>query len=107
MSEKRPTRAAVDFAFWGAHLLFLVAFISAQGTDAGEVSDVSAISLILGIILLFVYFFAIGRYASNRGRSALLWGGLSFIFSPVGVWVSYVLCLFWRSEGTADDKKAP
>lgn len=60
--------------------------------DDAEPSGVVVLMFLAGLVFGVAYFFALGVYVAKLGRSAILWGGLSFIFLPIGMWVSYLLC---------------
>ncbi|MEO0366753.1 MAG: hypothetical protein AAF265_14815 [Pseudomonadota bacterium] len=89
---ERPKRIAVDLTFWVAHLALGSAFYLMYSTvenvgSFGKFMLLTSVGLIAGI----AYFFAIGFYASGLGRSGILWGGLAFLFSPLGVWITYIM----------------
>ena len=94
--EIMPSKLFVHLTFWGMHIT-LALMIASGAVVESESSSVGAIDIVIMfacIIFLFWYFFAIGRYASKLGRSGILWGGLSCLFSPLGVWVSYIASFF-------------
>jgi membrane protease YdiL (CAAX protease family) len=86
----RPRRTLVDLSFWVAHVgvVLGLALLPAK-VGEGPFSAIALALFVLGLVSLFVYFFAIGDYAKKFGRSAIVWGGLSFVFSPIGAWASY------------------
>jgi putative Mn2+ efflux pump MntP len=87
-----PSKKFVHSTFWIAHIGLVVglALIPPKGTDS-PLGLLGLVLLILGVISLFGYFFAIANYARRMGRSAVIWGGLTFITSPIGVWISYFM----------------
>lgn len=88
-----PTRLFVDMAFWGAHLSALAAIVVYPSLGKGPSFMLLALGL-TAVLLLIAYYFAIGIYASRTGRSAVVWGGLSFLLAPFGVWISYIASFF-------------
>ncbi len=92
-TNSNASRRVVDISFWTAHagiVLGLILVPSASDDAPLGVSGVlAACLLIVGILSTLFYFFALGSLAHRMGRSAIIWGGLAFLFSPVGMWVSY------------------
>jgi len=95
-NENTPNRKFLDISFWLAHIAFILGImIAGTGGEAGKNTGNILLSMALGLLVvatisLFTYFFAIGDFAKKMGRNGLIWGGLTFIFSPIGVWVSYI-----------------
>lgn len=91
-SPAAPSRTFVHASFWLAHIGVILGgvLVPANGSS-GILAPVSLALVGIGIASLFVYFFAIGKFAKSLGRSGLVWGGLAFVCSPVGVWISYAL----------------
>ncbi len=90
INQEKPSKKAVHFVFWGAHISLLAGILLRdENVPRGEF-QIGFVFLILAIVAGISYFFVIGRYARKINRSALVWGGLSFLFSPIGIWVSYL-----------------
>ena len=62
-------------------------------------TDPDAESLVVGILVIafavagWAYLMALAILASRTGRSGILWAGLAFITSPIGVVVSYPMMI--------------
>lgn len=98
----RPARTLVDLSFWTAHVGLILGMVLMPGKGVGGPLAVISLALfVLGLVSLFVYFFAIGSYAKRFGRSALVWGGLSFVFSPIGAWTSYAFSFSISPKATS------
>jgi len=93
---KPPSKKFVHLSFWIGHISLLIYVFGGTATtiESNEISWLPIALLFLGIGSLFWYFFAIGSYANKLGRNGITWGGLSFFFSPIGVWVSYIASFF-------------
>ncbi|MEL7313286.1 MAG: hypothetical protein AAFN07_17355 [Pseudomonadota bacterium] len=88
---EKPKRIAVDLTFWAAHLGIIVGLFLPLGVDPVIMPTVDFAAFSIGLIAGIGYFIAIGLYASGLGRSGILWGGLAFLFSPLGVWITYIM----------------
>ncbi len=98
----------VHLSFWVAHISLILFFIisaiintSYVGMEQNAVSGwiyalifVVYAFLAIGLISFFFYFFILGRYMGKLGRSGIAWGGLAFLFSPIGVWATYIASFF-------------
>ena len=87
---EKPSKKLVHITFWLGHILIILYFYSATN----EISNLNITMFLAGALSIFIYFFAIGSYMSKLNRSGITWGGLSMIFSPIGVWVSYIASFF-------------
>lgn len=69
--------------------------VSRAGSDHPLQSSLGLLLCLTGVVALLAYFVALGASARQRGKSPILWGGLAFISSPLGLWVSYGLQFGW------------
>jgi len=97
----KPSRKFVDITFWCSHLSFAAAIILMPANPPKEPQGIIVALFSVALVLLLLYFFAIGRFAKNMGRSSIVWAGLSFLFSPVGAWVSYIASFFIQPRASA------
>jgi hypothetical protein len=90
-SNNDAGRKLVDISFWGGHIGIVLGSLLIPGktpnAELGLVGGVALALILLGVLSIFIYFFAIGGLAKKMGRSSIVWGGLSFITSPFGVWI--------------------
>jgi hypothetical protein len=87
-----PSRTLVDLSFWLAHAGLVFGILLVPGKDSSAaLAPLSLVLFAVGAVALFVYFFAIGSFAARLGRSGVVWGGASFILSPIGAWITYGL----------------
>lgn len=93
---EKPTKKLLHSTFWISHIAIAIPLIARNPEQ--EAAPWAGLALVVGLLSLLTYFFAIGRWASNMGRSAIVWGGLSMLFSPIGVWISYVSSFFVSPE---------
>ncbi|MEL7449928.1 MAG: hypothetical protein AAFN78_12015 [Pseudomonadota bacterium] len=91
VGELTPSKRNVHISFWGFHIA--IALIFTIATAQSDSMLTAGLALAITVFAIW-YFVAIGRYASRLGRSGILWGGLSFLFSPLGIWVSYIASFF-------------
>jgi hypothetical protein len=92
--SQKPSKVAVHILFWAAHILIAASILSIDSNGPSEDFQIGFALLPLGILVIFCYFFAIGRFAKKLNRSAIVWGGLSFVLSPFGIWISYIASFF-------------
>lgn len=87
----------VHITFWWAHIGLVggLVLVSRAGSDYPLQSSLGLLLCLTGLVALLAYFVALGASARQRGKSPILWGGLAFISSPLGVWVSYGLQFGW------------
>lgn len=101
--SEKPNRKFLDITFWVGHLGLVIPFIAMpEDSSGGGMPGWSLVLFLVAILSLLAYFFAIGRFASNSGRSAIVWGGVSFIFSPLGIWISYIASFFIKPKPAND-----
>ncbi len=93
-SRIQPSKRVLHITFWGMHVAVIIIALLAL-FDVTQMSTWVETSAALAIIVFSLwYIFAIGRYASQLGRSGLVWGGLSFLLAPLGIWGSYIASFF-------------
>lgn len=86
------SRKLVDITFWGGHALFAVFFLMNHFFETSDRWLLPTLFMMAGATLMLLsYYFALGRYASKHGRSGIVWGGLAFLSSPFGIWISYFM----------------
>lgn len=93
-----PTRKWLHTWFWLTHLFGLIGIglsIHAPG-DATATAGVLLLAAAFIAMLLFV--FAVGRYAAKLKRSAIVWGGITFITLPFSLWGAYLLAMLLGPE---------
>ena len=96
----KPSRKFLDLTFWLFHILIMFsAFLPDDLDHSNTIKYEILIWFYLTMMALFIsYFFAVGIYAKKFGKSALVWGGVSFLFSVLGCWVSYVCSFFFEQK---------
>ncbi|MCG8517307.1 hypothetical protein [Marinobacter sp. CA1] len=94
----KPGRWLVDATFWLGHIALIVPVWLVD--DFSNAPPWALPAGLVGLISLIVYFFAIGVFAHRMGRSAIVWGGLACLLSPLGVWGSYLASFFIEPRGT-------
>ena len=87
----------------GSFVAWIVGFVVLiASTLSGEGSDSSLIALGAAVLVIAVsgwsYLISLGLLAKRTGRSWMLWSGLAFITSPIGILVSYPLMIGVLSE---------
>lgn len=87
--------------FWSLHISIVLVFITSSGDG-----DRNPVLILASLFSLAMYCIAVGRFASRIGRSGLLWGGLSLILSPLGVWLSYLASFIIKAtqDGRTDSE---
>lgn len=96
----KPKRLFVDLTFWLGNSYILYAIISSllNPVDKAPLSAVETYFMYGSALFLLIYLFAIGSYAKRTGRSGIVWGGLSLLLSPVGIWISYIASFFIKPK---------
>lgn len=79
--------------FWCLHIGIVLVLVSSSSDG-----DRNLAFIWLSLISLLMYCITVGRFASRNGRSGILWGGLSLLLSPVGVWISYLATFFIKAK---------
>lgn len=69
--------------------LVLVSFVGNQPGQKGPLDSVVALLFLVSILALLLCPILIGVVAAKIGKSGIIWGGLSFLFSPFGQLVGY------------------
>lgn len=92
-----PSKRFVHATFWLAHIGLVtgISLVQPQGSGGRDLLAVTMFGL--GVVSIFGYYIAIGYYVNRLGRSAIVWGGLTLITSPIGVWISYFM-LPWLEQ---------
>ncbi len=96
--KSRPNRKYVDITFWIAHVLIISAFFANPITTESKEIQLAIALFSAGTIFGLGYYFAIVIYAKNFGKSPIVWGLGSMLFSPITIWVSYIASFFIRSK---------
>jgi hypothetical protein len=95
----KPTRKLLDLTFWLGHICIIAALmITVKSHDPQEISTLTLSLSAVGSFTLIAYFFAMGQFAKRTGRSAIVWFGVPLIFSPLGIWVSYIASFFIKAK---------
>jgi len=95
----KPNRTLVDLTFWIAHVGLILSVVLAPPAHSDDPVPSNSVYLMgLAMVSMFVYFFAIGVFAKRMGRSAVVWGLGSFLFSPLTVWITYIASFFIKQK---------
>lgn len=91
ISQLKPSRKLVDITFWLAHTGLILSIMLAPPAYSEEPIPRNSIYLMaIAVVSMLIYYFAIGSFAKKMGRSAIVWGLGSFLFSPLTVWLTYI-----------------
>lgn len=97
--NNEPSRKLVDIAFWVGHLGIIIYFVLFSQIPKGQnPSGYIFLPFLIGLLSIIVYFVAIGVYAKKTGRSPIIWGLGSMLFSPISIWVSYFASFTLRTK---------
>lgn len=84
----KPSRLLLDVVFWVGHVSIALYLIY----ELGDSQSLEALSYARypSYLCFALYPFVIGSFANRIGRNGFWWGLLSFLFSPLGVWITYI-----------------
>ena len=94
----KPNRKYIDITFWLAHILIICALFSAPIKEESNVVQLPLVLFMVGTIFGLGYYFAIAIYAKKFGKSPIIWGLGSMLFSPISIWVSYIASFFIKTK---------
>ena len=69
--------------------LVLIAWLGASSGKKGPFDFLILLVMLISLLALLLCPILIGVVAARIGKSGIIWGGLSFLFSPVGQLVGY------------------
>ena len=98
-----PHKKILHLTFWIGHTSAFLIFYSGPGAlIQSDVVNLIAIPLaLLMLVCIIWYFIEISRYMNQLGRNGIAWGILTFIFSPLGIWISYLASFFIKPKLSA------
>ncbi len=96
--QNKPNRKYVDITFWLAHILIIGAFFAGPIDEQSKALQLPIALFSAGAIIGLGYYLAVATYAKKFGKSPIVWGLGSMLFSPISIWVSYIASFFIKAE---------
>ena len=91
--EKKPITLLLARTYTWSLIISLLSFfvsIYIYATE-NEITDVSALLLVLGLIFQWIWVISLGMCASRLGRRWLVWVGLTILLGPLSLLVVFPL----------------
>ncbi|MCU7830041.1 MAG: hypothetical protein KZQ85_13330 [Candidatus Thiodiazotropha sp. (ex Myrtea sp. 'scaly one' KF741663)] len=79
----KSVRKILDYPFWITHISWVIGWILMP-------SIYSVILYATAVVAAFLYIVSIGKFAKEIGKNPMLWSMLTLLFSPLGIWFSYL-----------------
>ena len=93
MSNGKPGALWMHLTFWASIITFGAAIGMMIHAASDEAMGSAAIIFLVSFVAMMAFCVVLGMYMSKMGRSAVLWGALTFITLPIGMLVAYPAAL--------------